>query len=384
MAYAYIVEDEITCPICYQILDDPIECILCNTNYCRQCINNVKESNKKKNIQNICPLCKGELILNENKVFRTILQQKIQDICKKCRKPFPDKNELNEHIKKCKLFKCRICHVKYYTDEFITHIMDNHKENILKFSNKNFKGDPFAKEINNSTIYNQKKIEFSTIIDPNNNIFQTDINKKIEYNEYNIANNNKSNSNSNSNNNTNNNSNENSNNSNSIGNSGFESNNFPIGKDYMQVNYVEGEYINYFRPNNEIPYPNEQIKVPADKNLSNNKLYYCGKKTNLNCECCPDGRCKEKNCLCQSCMKFNKEVKYLKDYYLINKYARAAKFKYTSFRCLGQYFKINEVNGIKTKQKIKCNFPNDPCPGCKALNQLYTQYLTPEIYNNFN
>ena len=35
----------------------------------------------------------------------------------------------------------------------------------------------------------------------------------------------------------------------------------------------------------------------------------------------------EKNCLCQSCMKFNKEVKYLKDYYLINKYARAAKFK---------------------------------------------------------
>ncbi len=82
-------------------------------------------------------------------------------------------------------------------------------------------------------------------------------------------------------------------------------------------------------------------------------------------------------------MDLNKKVKFLGDYYLINKHARAAKFGLGSFRCLGIYIKMNEINGIKMKTKIQCKNPNDPCPGCQALNKLYKQYLSPDIYNAF-
>ena len=83
-------------------------------------------------------------------------------------------------------------------------------------------------------------------------------------------------------------------------------------------------------------------------------------------------------------MNFNKEYKYLKDYYLINKFAKAAKFQQGSFRCLAEYTIIDKINGIKLKKQLKCIPPNEACPGCKALNKLYKKYLNPEIYNTFN
>ena len=336
MAYAYIKEDELTCPICYLLLKDPIECLNCQTNFCRECVEKVKETNERKNNLNNCPICKEEWKLEENEVFRTVINEKIQLICEKCKKPFQKKNSFDEHIKKCKEYICKICGEKYFTENFLKHIMDSHKEIVLNCSNKNYKGDPFPKVIN-------------TIIHPNT--------QPKEFNS------------------------KNSNDVDSKDNSIFS--HFPKGLDVKKVNYSKGEYINYFRPNNEIPYPNEKLFIPIDKNLSNNNLYYCGRKTNLNCECCPDGRCKENNCLCKSCMDFNKKIKSLKDYYLINKYARASKYIYGSFRCLGEYVSFVEVNGFKMKKTLKCNFPNEPCNGCKVLNKLYEKYLSPEVYNKF-
>ena len=392
MAYGFVNENEINCPICKDILNDALECSKCGTNYCRQCINKVIETNEKKKLNNECPLCKKKLELFENIVFRQILLKQIQFYCKKCHKPFLDQNIYEEHIKKCKLFKCRVCHKQYCSIEFFKHIMDEHKEIVLKFSNKKFKGNPFLKEINASVLYENKLIEFTTPINLNNIIDKTDSNKKFDNNKLinkdnNISSDSNTNNNTQENSNIISNSNSNSNN-NSVGNveihsDSFPGSKYPLGQDVKKVNYKEGDYINLFRPKNEIPYPNDNIKIPSDKNLSNNQLYYCGKKTNLNCDCCPDGRCKEKNCICKDCMDFNKKVKFLGDHYLINKHARAAKFGYGSFRCLGTYIKLIEINGIKNKQKIQCKSPNDPCPGCQALNSLYKQYLSPDIYNTF-
>ena len=379
MAYAFINANEINCPICQDILNDPLECSVCAANYCRKCINKVIERNEKKKLNNECPLCKSELLLFENTEFRQILQKQIHLFCKKCHKLLVAQNE--EHNKKCKLFKCRVCKKEYYSEEFIKHIMDEHKENVLKLSNKNFKGEPFQKEIYASVLYESKLIEFTTSINSNNIIDKTDSNKKIYNNKLSNKDNNIDHDST-----TNNNTQESSNNSIANGNNSDsfpDSNKFPSGQDRDKVNYNEGEYINLFRPKNEIPYPNENIKIPSVKILSKNKLYYCGNKTYLNCDCCPDGRCKENNCLCKDCMDLNKKVKFLGDYYLINKHARAAKFGYGSFRCLGIYIKTNEINGIKMKTKIQCKNPNDPCPGCQALNKLYKQYLSPDIYNAF-
>ena len=373
MAFCIIQDDEIYCSICYDILNDPIECQECQTNFCRECVEVVKKKNKEKKIENKCPLCKKEWNLKENIVFREILLKNIQRICKKCKKLFSNKNDFDEHIKKCKLYKCKICHkIKFINDdEFLQHIKDNHKEIIINCSNKNFKGDPFPKEIDNSIL--NKKNKLNTI-------------EKINQIDYTIFDNNISSKNTDntSKNIFDNNSNNNSNNNSSNNSLKFKSKGNEKGIDMLKSNYIEGQYINLFRPNNEIPIPNEEIRIPTDKILSKNKLYYCGKRTNLNCDCCPDGRCKENNCLCINCMNFNKEYKYLKDYYLINKFAKAAKFQQGSFRCLAEYTIIDKINGIKLKKQLKCIPPNEPCPGCKALNKLYKKYLNPEIYNTFN
>ena len=135
MAFCIIQDDEIYCSICYDILNDPIECQECQTNFCRECVEVVKKKNKEKKIENKCPLCQKEQNLKENIVFREILLKNIQRICKKCKKLFSNKNDFDEHIKKCKLYKCKICHkIKFINDdEFLQHIKDNHKEIIINF-----------------------------------------------------------------------------------------------------------------------------------------------------------------------------------------------------------------------------------------------------------
>lgn len=345
MAYIYIQEDELTCPLCTLFLTDPIECRKCKNNFCRKCVNELKEFNKRNNNPNICPSCRNEWNLEENHLFRQIILDKIQLICPKCKKPFHNKNLLNEHMKKCKKYTCKVCHENYFTNEFLNHIMDSHNEIILKLANKNFKGDPFPKILNTIIHPNVKPIEFNS----------KDSNDASNENENNNINNDNN----------------------------FAMSNFPKGKDKNESNYEKGEYINYFRPKNEIPYPNENLIIPSNKILSINNLYYCGKNTNLNCDCCVDGKCKVNNCLCKSCMDFNKKIKFLKDYYLINKNARAAKYGFGSFRCLSEYINITQVNGIKMKKQIICAPPNEPCPGCKSLNKLYKKYLSPEVYKNF-
>ena len=314
MAYALVKEDNLNCSICYGILRDPIECIHCTINYCRECVDKIKDSNKKKNLPDLCPLCKKEWILKENTIFRDFLTKQIKSFCSICKKPYIS---LEDHKPKCKEYKCKVCEKKFYTDDFMRHLMNSHKQIVLNLSNSNFKGDPFPKK-------------------------NKEPSKKI--NEFL-----------------------------SIG----------IGIEKNKANYIEGEYINLFRPNNEIPLPNENISIPSYLFLASNNLYYCGKKTNLNCGCC-NGLCKIGNCLCKRCMEFNKELKYLKPYYLINKYARAAKYGFGSFWCMGEYINYSEVNGIKMKKCIQCMHPNNPCPGCQTLNKLYKEYLSPEVYEKFS
>jgi len=42
--------DELICPICYVLLKDPIECLHCQTNFCRHCVNELIEVNRRKRV----------------------------------------------------------------------------------------------------------------------------------------------------------------------------------------------------------------------------------------------------------------------------------------------------------------------------------------------
>jgi hypothetical protein len=72
-------------------------------------------------------------------------------------------------------------------------------------------------------------------------------------------------------------------------------------------------------------------------------------------------------------MNYNKKIKNLKDSFLINKAAKAAKYKrkYKSYYCYTYY----------AEEKL-CKYPNDPCFECQILTKLMKKYLKPEVYNS--
>jgi len=114
--------------------------------------------------------------------------------------------------------------------------------------------------------------------------------------------------------------------------------------------------------------------------LGSNGLYYCNKKTNLNCGCC-DGICHLGSCFCIDCMNKNKEFKNLNKKYLINKSGKASKYKKNSFYCNQEFFTTLSLNRSNLDKSL-CYPPNEPCPDCKILTKLMKKYLDSNIYNS--
>ena len=261
-----INNDNIICPIDLNILDNPVECEICNHNFCLKCYNERIEYLKKNNLEIKCAYCNknkdGKWIVHENKFLKNLIKNLFK--CKKCKKEFKNKEELNNHI--CKFIKCKICKETLNYENFINHIIIQHTEEFIR----NFK-------VNNNN---------------NNN-------------------------------------------------------------------------------NNNEYYDENSLPVKGDKYLASNGLYYCDKKTNLNCGCC-SGIFSKGNCLCVDCMNYNKKIKKLNDIILINKAAKAAKYKkkYKSYYCNTKY----------TNEKI-CHYPNEPCFECQILTKLMKKYLKSEVYN---
>ena len=249
------------CPIDYNFLDNPVECIICHHNFCLKCYNERIEYLKKYNSEIKCAYCSkninGEWIVKENKFLKQLIKNLLK--CKICKNIFNNKEELNNHI--CKMIKCKSCNQSFNYENFFNHIVSQHNEEL--------------------------------------------------------------------------------------------------------VNKFRNNQSNYY-------YDKDNLPIKGNLYLATNGLYYCDKKTNLNCGCC-SGICSIGNCLCVECMNYNKKIKNLKDSFLINKAAKAAKYKrkYKSYYCYTYY----------AEEKL-CKYPNDPCFECQILTKLMKKYLKPEVYNS--
>jgi len=63
------IKHEVTCQICYVLLNNPILCSKCETPYCSECIN------KWKIKDNTCVMCKGDLYLIKTSIFEFYIHQ---------------------------------------------------------------------------------------------------------------------------------------------------------------------------------------------------------------------------------------------------------------------------------------------------------------------
>ena len=102
------MENNITCDICTNILNDPIGCKTCNNYYCSKCI---KEWNKFSNKQHKCPnKCKISNLTHETRTIRKFLAGLKFNCMKDCNKII-NYDEYLKHVNLCEgqLDKCPVC-----------------------------------------------------------------------------------------------------------------------------------------------------------------------------------------------------------------------------------------------------------------------------------
>jgi hypothetical protein len=383
-----VKEDLFKCQICDDYFDEPVECMKCHNNFCKNCIEELKEMNDKNEIPFKCPYDKSEpFIYQKNTQLELILGQ-MDYVCSKCKTKLNGIKNYKEHKKKCEnMLKCLICGLNFNEKEFIAHINNDEHKKIIIFSfdksNQNKKwNEKFQNEIMQfkreneieNNYYNFLKVEQETekkIIKwkkdyenkQNNNQndeiegyldskiiyeFQNYLNIKSEENFDKIFRNY------------------------FYGNERFE--NFQNSEEFLEVCQFED------KPNPAIISFKDYIVPKKCRFLEKYNLYYCFRDNNLNCNCCKNHICQPGNCICKECMQTNLSYHGLKKYYLINKAGRACKYSNFSFHCHCRYERRtrndNDVNFISMEW---CHYPNFPCLACQEITILMDKYLDEEI-----
>jgi len=390
-----INEEMITCKICEEIFNEPVECCFCHNNFCKSCIEELKEiCNRNGNAFN-CPLCKTPLENNYQKnVQLELILNQMEFVCKICKKTINGINDYREHKKNCKFFyKCKICELKFISEEKFLKHLDINSSHIKIITNNfdktnqniNWKED-FKVDIKRIKTQNEADINYQNFLEKEK---IRDKNKEDEKRRYKLFN------------------------------DDDEEKNFDNNEIYSYLNakeiYEFQNYLNikseenfdkifkiYFlgdkkfadfekteefrnvcqienNPSYVIPF--NTFEIPEKCRFSEKyNLYFCYKNNGLNCDCCQNHICEPGNCLCKDCMKTNLSYHGLKKYYLINKAGRACKFSWGNFycHCRTQNRSTND-NGNVFISNNWCHYNNPPCKACEETTKLMEKYLDPKL-----
>ncbi len=337
------------CPICMSFFIEPYECINCNNNFCKKCYEDLMENSKNKKSESCCPLCK-----------------KIPFQCK----PNYVLNELVKNKNINRKVKCYFCKKIFEQTELINHFSQDklHKKCIIKLMN-NIK----PSNLKQAFYYYEKQINKPNL-SPENKLIQKIKNKKKEEKITSLKISDDENSTS------------------SLSNSytslpsmreNQESSNNILKKYYFK-NFIafihESLYQKPLQKKKEDNYEIIKSLTNEYKYYEECDLIYCGRNNKLNCKCCIDGICKPGNCFCCECMDLNKQYHCLKQYYLINKEGRAARYENKTFQCYATVEKLKKAGKNTFRIDVTCTY-NNPCNACKDLTELMNKYLPSEIVN---
>ena len=358
-------------------------------NFCKNCIEELKEINDKNKIPFICPYDKSAPFLYQKNTQLEFILEQIDYVCSICKTKIKGIKNYKEHKNKCEnLYKCKICGLNFNEKEFIKHINNNEHKKIIIFSfdksNQNKKwNEKFQHEMmqfqrenetennylnflkveqeNENKIINWKKdYENKQKNNQNNEIegyldskiiyeFQNYLNIKSEKNFDKIFTNY------------------------FYGNERFE--NFQNTKEFQDVCVIDNKK-NYIISFKDFIVPDKCIF------LDKYNLYYCFRNNNLNCNCCKNHICQPGNCMCKECMQTNLSYHGLKKYYLINKAGRACKFSYSNYYChCRTERRTKNDNGNIFVAMEWCHYPSFPCLACEEATKLMDKYIDQELIN---
>jgi len=359
--------DSFQCPICTEILENPVEFLNCGNNYCYKCFINVQNSAKKKNEDDKCPLCSNiPFSVKKNETLKNIISN-MEYSCKICLKHF-SYNEFIEHKLKCKLYLCKICNKKFFNDNIlIKHFNDEklHKDYIISVMNISKKKDlnELLKKVKQD-LNIEKSIEESNIIIKSE---LSNISSIINHSQFNS-------------------------NDESISIKKVELKPILTQEDVKKIRFLDLVSYKEGDLKNDITIIEYSYDLNILKSLSRGYKYYkkedliyCGKNNHIKCNCCKNHLCIPGNCMCFDCMNLNKKYHKINIKYLINKKGRVCKFD-KCFNCNICYKIIHKDSDGNMYSRIKnCVNKNKICDDCKILNKIYGYYFDKDtIKNLFN
>lgn len=360
--------DTFECPICCEILKEPVECLNCNNNFCKECVQKIIEKSKEKNTEDKCPLCStSPFLCKQNFVLDNLLSKK--NNCKICGETFNKLEQLEIHMKTCKKFICFLCNQSYNgKDNFFNHFLEsNHKNSIIKIMNR-FKQSErqqillyYEKEVNKPTL-TRNELLFAKIKKNKTKNINLDLTSSVVFSE-------KSNSDFNL-------------KSQEYEEMSFREKSNKLNNIYYQFLFEDLrksqsiENIPSYNNNDDDEFIHKIISNISDTQtfVEECDLFYCFKNNNLDCKCCEDHICKPGNCFCLKCMNLNKKFHQLKTHFLINKEGRGAKYSNNTYQCNFSFQIKQQVGNNIFSKKIKCNYRN-PCKACRELTVLMNKYL---------
>lgn len=122
-------DDFLTCLVCLEIANDAVESECCNSIYCKNCAEGIKNSNNKA-----CAKCRSEPFKWKDSILARRMIGSLPCECPNCKQGTTLGN-LNTHLLVCPtaMRKCHVnkCTFTSTTDEFMNHLLKDHKKDIL-------------------------------------------------------------------------------------------------------------------------------------------------------------------------------------------------------------------------------------------------------------
>lgn len=171
----YININNLICPICCEIFNNPYNCKNCEKTICENCLQKHRKSSVDSGNTLYCPYCKENNDYYKNEEILKLLSKKIF-FCIKCQQKFSYTEEFEEHNKICNL-KCKECNKPFNKLlNFLNHIKKEHLSDVIKkmAKNKVLNNNIIEKDLNNYQNYLDeinKKIKANNLLycnEPNN------------------------------------------------------------------------------------------------------------------------------------------------------------------------------------------------------------------------
>jgi hypothetical protein len=116
--------ENLKCSICLEYARKAVDCTKCENIFCQQCVRDVKT----------CPLCVQPVSFKESIFARKLISSISIECPNKCNESIK-MGVLDEHLSThCpnKVYKCNQCAFLSYKVQFVQHILEQHKDNLIQ------------------------------------------------------------------------------------------------------------------------------------------------------------------------------------------------------------------------------------------------------------